>query len=256
MTMLIMLFSRPQIAEWVIGTWLMMRLGFLDYAGSQKQAKWSNALVDVQDSLRLRMGILGYGAIGRQCARLASTMGVDVYAFTRSERPTPVQRGDDRYCLPGMGDPDGLIPAKWFHGSSKEAVNEFLGQGLDILVICLPLTEATQSIIGREQFEILAKKKTFLSNVARGKHIDTDALVSALQHGKIRGAALDVTDPEPLPDGHPLFTAPNVFITPHISWRTPSYFERILNVVEVNLERLNNGEPLLNVANRETTIRS
>ena len=249
--MLITLLSRPQIAEWVIGTWLMMRLGFLDYAGYQKQAKWSNALFDVQDSLVLRMGILGYGAIGRQCARLASAMGVDVYAFTRSERPTPVQRRDDRYCLPGMGDPDGLIPAKWFHGSSKEAVNEFLGQDLDILVICLPLTEATQPVISREQFGILAKKKTFLSNVARGKHIDTDALVEALQQGKIRGAALDVTDPEPLPDGHPLFTAPNVFITPHISWRTPCYFERILNILEVNLERLNNREALLNVANRE-----
>ena len=239
------------MAEWVIGTWLMMRHGFINYANYQKQAKWSNALLDAQDSPGLRMGILGYGAIGRQCARLASAMSVEVYAFTRSERSTPEQRRDDSYCLPDMGDPEGLIPTKWFHGSSKNSVNEFLGQDLDILVICLPLNEATQSLIGREQFEILAKKKTFLSNVARGKHIDTDALVEALQQEKIRGAALDVTDPEPLPDGHPLFTAPNVLITPHISWRTPRYFERILAIVEANLEKLNNGETLFNVVNRE-----
>lgn len=231
-----------------------MRHGFLDYASYQKQAKWSNALFDTHDSSGMRMGILGYGAIGRQCARIAKAMGMDVYAFTRSERSTLEQRKADSYCLPGMGDPDGLIPVKWFHGSSKDTVNEFLGQDLDILVICLPLTEATHSMIGREQFEILAKnkkKKTFLSNVARGKHIDTDALVEALQQGKIRGAALDVTDPEPLPDGHPLFTAPNVFITPHISWRTPQYFERILAILEVNLERLNRGGSLLNVVNKK-----
>jgi phosphoglycerate dehydrogenase-like enzyme len=230
-----------------------MRNGYLDYAGYQKQAKWTNTLFDVQDSPGMRMGILGYGAIGRQCARLANAMGVEVYAFTRSERSTPEQRRDDSYCLPGMGDPDGLIPTKWFHGSSKDAVNEFLGQDLDILVLCLPLTETTKSIIGREQFEILAKnkKKTFLSNVARGKHVDTDALVEALHQGQIRGAALDVTDPEPLPDGHPLFTAPNVFITPHIGWRTPNYFKRILAIVEANLEILNNGDPVLNAVNRE-----
>jgi phosphoglycerate dehydrogenase-like enzyme len=72
-----------------------------------------------------------------------------------------------------------------------------------------------------------------------------------LREGKIRGAALDVSDPEPLPDGHPLFTAPNVFITPHISWQTPQMFTRIQAVVTENLERLSKGERLINVMNRE-----
>lgn len=248
--------QRPQIAEWVIGTYLMMSHHFLDYANVQKQASWSETLFDTQDSPGLRMGILGYGAIGRQCGRLASAMGMEVYAFTRRERPTPALRRADpaSYCLPGTGDPDGLIPNRWFHGTSRGAVNEFLAQDLDVLVVSLPLARDTasssSSIIGREQFEILARKRTFVSNVARGRHVDTEALLEALRRGQIRGAALDVTDPEPLPPGHPLFSAPNVFITPHVSWRSPSYFERVLGLLEANLEILNTGGQLLNVVDK------
>lgn len=235
-----------------MGTWLMMNHRFIDYAAEQRAGSWNRLLhLDVSDSPGLRMGVLGYGAIGRQCAKLGQALGMEVYAYTRSQRTTPDSRKDDSYCVPGTGDPDGLVPAKWFHGTSREAVNEFLAQDLDMLVLSLPLTEATKYILGREQFDILSKKKTFVSNVARGQHIDPDALLAALQEGKIRGAALDVTDPEPLPAGHPLFTAPNVFITPHVSWRTPHLFSRIEGIVEKNLESLKTGAPLINVMNRE-----
>lgn len=229
----------------------MMRNNYLEFAGYQKKAKWTKSLPDTQDSPGLRMGILGYGAIGRQCARLAKAMGVEVYAFTRSERLTPEQRRDNSYCVPGLGDTEGLIPAKWFHGSTKTAIHEFLDQDLDILVLSSPLTTETKHVIDREAFRILSKKKSFLSNIGRGQLVDTDALVEALEKGQIRGAAVDVTDPEPLPDGHPLFTAPNVFITPHISWYSPKYFDRILLILEANLERLNNGDAPLNVVNKE-----
>jgi phosphoglycerate dehydrogenase-like enzyme len=234
-----------------MGTWLMVNHNFLGYAEQQKQQKWSRLDGLALDSPGLRMGILGYGAIGRQCARIGQALGMEVYAYTRSERSTPESRKDDSYFVPGTGDPDGLVPTKWFHGSSKEAVNEFLAQDLDLLVLALPLTEATTSILGREQFDILAKKKTFVSNIARGPHIDTDALLDALREGKIRGAALDVADPEPLPDGHPLFSAPNVFITPHVSWQTPHLMTRIQEIAEKNLNSLSEGKPLINVMNRE-----
>lgn len=225
---------------------------FLDYAEEQKKAKWSRLTnLGIQDSPGLRMGILGYGAIGRQCARLGQALGMEVYAYTRSEKSTPESRKDDSYCVPGTGDPDGLIPTKWFHGASKEEVNNFLSQDIDFLVLSLPLTEASRGILGPEQFEILSKKRTFVSNIARGQHIDTDALLYALQSGKIRGAALDVTDPEPLPDGHPLYTAPNVFITPHVSWQTPHYFTRVQAILERNLDALRDGMPLINVMNKE-----
>lgn len=228
----------------------MMRNSYLEFADYQRQAKWTKTFPNIEDSPGMRMGILGYGAIGRQCARLANAMGMEVYAFTRSEKSTLEQRRDSSYCVAGLGDPEGLIPTRWFHGSTKSEIHKFLDQDLDILVLSSPLTEATEKIIDREAFRILAKKKTFLSNIARGQLVDTDALVEALQQGQIRGAAADVTDPEPLPDGHPLFTVPNVFITPHISWWTPKYFDRILDILEANLGRLNDEEALLNVVNR------
>ncbi len=180
--------ERPQIAEWVIGTWLLMSHRLLEYHNFQREARWNKVLYpDITDSPGLRMGILGYGAIGRQVARLASAMGMEIYAYTRSERATPESRRDSSYCVPGTGDPEGLLPAKWFHGSSKEATNQFLSQELDVLVICLPLTEATRCLIGPEQFGILARKKTFVSNIGRGKIVDTSALLEAVEQGKIRG---------------------------------------------------------------------
>ncbi|GKT42922.1 D-2-hydroxyacid dehydrogenase [Colletotrichum spaethianum] len=242
----------PQIAEWVIGTWLSSQHHFLRYAENMKEGLWDTSIAaNTEDSVSLRMGILGYGAIGRHCGKIAQAMGMEVYAYTRSERSTPESRKDDSYCIPGTGDPDGLIPAKWFHGSSKESLNNFLNQGFDILVLGLPLTKETKGFFGKEQFEILSKRKTFVSNIARGPLIQNDALIEALETGKIRGAALDVTDPEPLPKNHPLWKAPKIFITPHISWITRVHWERVLGLLEANLERLHTEQPLINVVNKD-----
>ncbi|KAI1775384.1 hypothetical protein F4818DRAFT_47838 [Hypoxylon cercidicola] len=243
----------PQIAEWVIGAWLSHQHHFPRYHEHMKTGFWEKPFATrVQDSTTLRIGILGYGAIGRQCARLATALGMEVYAYTRGERSTPESRKDDSYCVAGTGDPDGLLPAKWFHGPSREAVDGFLGQGLDLLVVSLPLTAETRHVIGREQLAILgATRKAFIANVARGGHIDQDALVEALEAGLVRGAALDVTDPEPLPADHPLWRAPNLLITPHISWRTDVLWERLLDIIELNLGKLAAGLPLINVMNRK-----
>jgi phosphoglycerate dehydrogenase-like enzyme len=176
---------------------------------------------------------------------------MEILAYTRTERVTAESKKDDCWCIPGTGDPDGVLPDHWFHGADRKSVDHFLAQDLDVVVICLPLTQATTKIIGREQFEILSKKKTFVINIARGKHIDTDALVDALEQGQICGAALDVTEPEPLPSGHPLWKAPNVFITPHVSWSTPFYWDRCLKILENNLERLATGNRPINLINKQ-----
>ncbi|KAK7408638.1 hypothetical protein QQX98_009202 [Neonectria punicea] len=240
----------PQIAEWVIGTWIMSQRHFLRYQKQMDNEHWEiSSVPSVEDSYKLRMGILGYGSIGRQCARMAQAMGMEVYAYTRSERATPEARRDDtynQYCVPGTGDQDGAIPSKWFHGATKENINTFLAQDLDIVVVSLPLTKDTERLISYEQFEILSKKKTFLTNIARGRHVHTDALIQALEKGQIRGAALDVTDPEPLPKEHPLWKAPNVYITPHVSWFTKKVWDRSIGILETNLDRLNNNEPCIN----------
>jgi phosphoglycerate dehydrogenase-like enzyme len=199
----------------------------------------------------VRRGILGYGAIGRQCARVAKAFGMDVVAFTMRERSTPEARVDDSYVVPGTGDPEGLLPSKWFHGTTKESLNEFLAQDLDLLVISLPLTSLTWNMIAKEQFEILSKKNTFLSNIGRGPIVNTADMIQALENGTIRGAALDVTDPEPLPKDHPLWKAPNVFITPHVSFQSKSRGRRVLEILECNLERLGEGKPLVNCVDKE-----
>ncbi len=176
---------------------------------------------------------------------------MDVVAYTMRERRTAESRKDDSYCVPGTGDPDGVIPSRWFHGTTKEHLNHFLSLDLDLLVICLPLTAATRNMISREQFQILAKRRAFVSNVARGGHVNTEDLIEALEKGIIRGAAIDVTNPEPLPQNHPLWKAPNLLITPHVSWVSTHYWGRILDIFECNLTALDKGTALVNKVNKE-----
>lgn len=197
--------------------------------------------------LRCR-GILGYGCIGRQVARVAKAFGMESYAFTLHERPTAESRKDDSFTEPAMGDPQGDFPSKWFSGTKQ--LNDFLDSDLDLLVITLPLTPLTKHMISAEQFTILSKKRTFLSNAGRGAIVHTEDLIEALQQGKIRGAALDVTDPEPLPQDHPLWKAPNVTITPHCSGNSNHYNERVLKILAYNLERKAQGKTVVNKVDR------
>ncbi len=182
-------------------------------------------------------------------------MGMTVHAYTLHPRPTPESRRDRAWTPPGLGDPEGTIPAKWFSGDSTAELHDFLGSGLDVLVVSAPLTERTKHILGRDEFRLLAEKngkgKTFVSNIGRGPVLDTDALVDALEEGLIRGAALDVTDPEPLPDGHKLWGAKNVIITPHVSGASVRYFDRVVSILEENLKRLVEGRELVNKVDRE-----
>lgn len=193
-------------------------------------------------------GILGYGCIGRQVARVGKAFGMQVLAFTLHERPTLESKKDDSFTEPGLGDPEGQFPSAWYHGT--EQLNDFLGADLDLLVITLPLTSLTRGLLSRNQFEVLSKKQAFVCNVGRGPIIDTDSLIEALEQGKIRGAALDVTDPEPLPEDHPLWKAPNVIITPHCSGNSSHYYERVLKILSYNLRRLSQGLPLVNKVDR------
>ena len=171
---------------------------------------------------------------------------MEIYAFTASERPTPESRAHRGFSLSGLGDPNGQLPSRWFHGTTKEAVNNFLSQDLDMLLISLPLTKLSKGLIGEEQFRILGKKKAFVVNIARGPIVDQDALINALEHDVIRGAALDVTDPEPLPADHPLWGAKNCVITPHVSWLSTHQLGRAKGILADNVERLLKGEALVN----------
>ncbi len=165
-----------------------------------------------------------------------------MHAYTLHARDTPESRRDDGYTPPGLGDVEGVFPAKWFSGSSTEDLHAFLGSGLDLLVVATPLTDSTKGLISAPELKVLSAKKAFISNIARGPVINTADLIAALEDGTIRGAALDVTDPEPLPDGHALWSAKNVIITPHVSGGSTKYSERVIAILELNLQRLSQGK--------------
>ena len=191
-----------------------------------------------------------------QVARVAVAMGMQVLAYTHSPRETPESRRDTGYIVPGTGDPDGTLPISWHHGSSKAALHDFLSQDLDYLLISLPLTAQTTHLLGAEEFTVLSSsctrrgRKPFITNISRGKILDQEALIASLKSGELGGAALDVTDPEPLPADHPLWEAPNVRIAPHMSSFGVEYLGRAFDVLRVNLGRAERGERLVNEYNR------
>lgn len=195
--------------------------------------------------------MLGYGSIGRQAANAASAMGMEVIAYTATPKDTPEKRADHGFVIPGTGGKDGHVPSQWYSGLDKKSLHNFLAQDIDILLISVPLTEQTRHFLSTVEFDILFKKQTFIANIARGPIIDQPALVKALNEGKLRGAALDVTDPEPLPADDPLWKASNVTITPHISGATVAYVERTIQVLEANLDNLLKGKPLINTIDRK-----
>ncbi|KAJ4858024.1 d-isomer specific 2-hydroxyacid dehydrogenase, NAD binding domain-containing protein [Trichoderma breve] len=240
----------PQIAEWVVTTFLAFQHQITRYVDIQRQSRWQKLAEPVNDAVQQRVGILGYGAVGRQVARVLKALGMDVYVCTLHPRLSPESRRDETYTPAGLGDPEGILPSKWFSAGDTEGLHEFLSSGLDLLVITLPLTRNTRGLISRNELAFLAKQKTFVSNVGRGEIIKTDDLIDALEDGVIRGAALDVTDPEPLPDGHRLWSTKNLFISPHVSGDSSAYAQRIYEVLKYNLIRLSEGRELTNKVNR------
>ena len=250
-----------------------------------KPAEQVSRLRHVHDGVGQRLGVLGYGSIGRQVARVAQAMGMDVLAYTASPRETAESKRDHGFIVPGTGDPDGKIPSRWFSGLGKEKLHEFLAQDLDWLVVSVPLTRDTKYFLGKEEFEILARRNAFVSNISRGQILVQEELVEALkayaedkkaadaapemavvegEEGSVvdrgvpmkrkrglRGAALDVTDPEPLPADSDLWDAPNCIVTPHISALASAYTDRAFQVFEVNLTRRERGEKLINVVDRK-----
>lgn len=112
--------------------------------------------------------------------------------------------------------------------------------GIDYLVLACPLSETTRGLIGADELATLPSDAVLI-NVGRGPLVDTDELVAALRGEDLYAAALDVTDPEPLPEEHPLWTLGNVYITPHNSGYTPEYWIRIADILARNIERVNDG---------------
>ena len=207
----------PIVGAWVIMTWLVASHKYAILHEWQKTRTWDDTpkgksnFASVSDNVNKRLGILGYGSIGRQVARSAKALGMDVFAFTANPRNTLESRRDHGYVVPGTGDPEGTIPSAWFSGLETESLHHFLSQDLDHLLISVPLTSQTKHLLGKEEFRILSKKNAFVTNIARGEVVVQEELIHALKEFEtsslasggvlkgLRGAAMDVATPEPLP---------------------------------------------------------
>ena len=199
---------------------LALALGGMRGVGAYARAeRWSEPYGF--NLLGAHVAILGGGAITRSLVRLLLPFGT--YLTVVRNRPDPI---------PGVAE---VVGTDQLQHAIAEA---------DLVVLALALTPDTEHIIDAAALEVM-REDAWLVNVARGRHIDTDALVDALREQRIGGAALDVTDPEPLPDDHPLWALPNCIITPHVG-NTPEMGIKLLWArVRENVERFANGDELL-----------
>lgn len=222
----------PALAEHAIALMMALVRGLDVYHANQLSGSWQpdvgleNAeFMELEGRTAL---IVGLGGIGVQAAKRAHGLGMRVIATRGSRR-----EGPDYVDYVGL---------------SEETPE--LARQADVVINTVPLTDATRGIFDAAFFKAM-KPSAFYISVGRGATTVTDDLVAALHAGEIAGAGLDVTDPEPLPAGHPLWTAPRVLISPHTAGRSDGGRERLFLLVRENLRRYTAGEPLLSVVDIE-----
>ncbi|MFB6271116.1 MAG: D-2-hydroxyacid dehydrogenase [Halobacterium sp.] len=212
----------PSIAEQVLGFLLTFSRRLHEGWRRKQNREWRHyQAYELKDST---VTVVGLGAIGHAVVERLEGFDVD----TIGVRYTPEKGG----------------PTDEVVGFEEDAVHDAFAR-TDYLVLATPLSETTRHLVDDDAFETLPPESV-LVNVARGAVVDTDALVGAVQRESIRGAALDVTDPEPLPEDHPLWNFENVLITPHNAGHTPQHWERLADILAANAPRLDTDEPLEN----------
>ena len=227
------------IAEWNIAMMINLSRDLRGMIRNQESAVWERPAKFQREVRGSKVGIWGYGGIGRETARLAKNMGMVVHVLDAQQ----VGARGNFYLTPGTGDPKGILPDRVFLPGQEE---EFLSE-LDFLILSMPLTKITEGIVTEEYLKMLPCS-AFVLNPARGPLIKEDALLKALEENWIAGAALDTHYYYPMPPEHPLWRFPNVIMTPHISGSTlsPQFLERVWDVCVQNVQRYVAGEPLLN----------
>ena len=231
--------SRPtKPAEWTISA-ILASLKYLPfYFDVQRSGQWKRRFesparyaqitgdarpiyppVMVEELTGKQILMVGYGEIGKEIERMLAPFNVELIRVARTARTDPP--------VHAVSELDSLLPQA------------------EIVILILPSTAESHHLIGSRQFALM-RQGALLVNAARGPIVDTDALVAALNSGHIR-AALDVTDPEPLPEGHPLWSCPNLLITPHLAGSSPQFAPRALKTAADELRRYIAGEPLKNV---------
>jgi len=216
----------PQMSEMAILLILSLSRNFPQIIRNQDKGIWERWPARLL--LQKKVGILGIGAIGEEIARKCKAFGMEVFGIDIVKRQ--VDAVDYFY------GPEDLLK---------------VAEEVDYLIIVVPLTSQTHKMVGENILSSM-KPTAFLINIGRGEIIDENALIHALESGKIAGAALDVFSQEPLPKDHPFWRTKNLIITPHIGGTSTIYVEQVLSIFEENLRRFLSGErqTLINVVER------
>ncbi|HWV24554.1 MAG TPA: D-2-hydroxyacid dehydrogenase [Thermomicrobiales bacterium] len=217
--------SAPNMAEHVLAMMLALGRAIPYYVKKQEQRVWRGwyERPPTYELTGQTVVLLGTGAIGKATATRLRAFGCRVIGARR--RPSPL---DEFHEIIGFDDLPRVLP---------EA---------DHVVSSLPMTPHTEKLLSAELIDAM-KPGAYFFNVGRGGTVDQDALISALEDGRLGGAGLDVTDPEPLPEDSPLWSLPNVLITAHTSGASPQVGPRVVELMIENLRRYEAGEDLLNV---------
>jgi len=202
-------------AELAVGLTIASLRGFPDFIRNQDKSDWVH--VKNKSINDRKIGIIGFGSIGTTIAKMLSGFAVEIIPFTQSGRDNTI----------AITDLDKHLPT------------------LDVVILILPLTKESKHLFDAKRLSLM-KDGALLVNVARGPIVATDALVKELNSGRIT-AALDVTDPEPLPKDHPLWRAKGVLISPHVGGNTTAFESRARRLIESQLNLLSEGKPLNNV---------
>ncbi len=216
------------LGEFVLGAILYFAKDLRRMIRNQQAGVWE--AFDVLPVAGQTVGIIGYGDIGRAVAAKVRPLGMKVLAV---KRHASALRGEDSLVEEVFG-PDRRI--------------EMLSRS-DYAVVTAPLTSETRGMIGEPEFAAM-KPTAVIINVGRGPVVDERALIAALSEGRIKGAALDVFDHEPLPEGHPFYKLENVLLSPHCADHTPDWLDNAMEFFIAQFERFRKGEALLNVVDK------
>ncbi len=215
----------PSVAVHAVSLMLALQRGVHRMAEQKARRTWDKSLPSIMVMPEGKtVVVLGFGSIGHEIARLVAPFGMTVIGLTRTGAAHPL--------------------AAEVH--KIEALHRVLPRA-DALIVAAPLNPSTTGIIGAAELALM-KKAAVLVNISRGKLVDTMALLAALNEGRIAGAGLDVTEPEPLPPEHPLWEASNLIVSPHVAGAAGAYgTERQIERCSANIRRFLNGEPVQHV---------
>ena len=232
--------AASQISEFVMMLMLSLGHGIPRMYEDRVTRSWSEDYFDQHPPVELRgslVGIVGYGSVGRQVARLCHAYGASVVATKRNIG----QLKDEGYHIPGIGDPDGCLVDRVYE------VEELctMVSSCDFIVVAVPLTSRTHGLVDWRVLESM-KTTAYLVDVSRGGVVDHAALIEALKGKNIAGAALDVFPTEPLPQDSLLWDMPNVILSSHVAGASKYIYRRTMDLFIENLRRYLSGLPLLN----------